>query len=473
MPSDASLLIANGTVVGPDGSVEADVLVRNGSIEAVERGLATTIEADSVDRVIDAVGHWVMPGGIDTHTHLAHPIGRLGVTTADDFYTGTVAAAFGGVTSILDFGLQARGGSLVEARDARRALIEQDAVIDFGFHLIVTDVNDASLEEIRTLIGDGFPSFKVYMTYGDKKIGDDDLIRILEVTGAHGGLVYAHCENDCAVTHLIERHLAEGKTGPAYHAPSRPPEVEAEATNRAIMLAEVADATLCIAHVTSAGAARHVAEARARGARVTAETCPQYLVLDASVYDPDAGCEVAKYVCSPPMREAEHNDALWGALADGSIQQVSSDHAPFRFEGQKTGGCDNFTEIPNGLPGIETRLPILFTEGVAAGRLSRERFVELSATGPAAIFGLERKGRIAPGMDADLIVVDPDRETVVDPSILHSNVDYSPYHGMRLKGFPTWTVSRGEVVIDDGDLRAERGRGALISRSTIDFADQP
>ncbi|MEM7415095.1 MAG: dihydropyrimidinase [Gemmatimonadota bacterium] len=474
MPSSAAtLLIANGTVIGPDGSRSADVLVRGGTIEAVAPSLVDSLDVDSVDRVIDASGHWVMPGGIDTHTHIAHPIGRLGVTTSDDFYTGTVAAAFGGVTSLLDFGLQDLGGSLIQARDERRTLIQQDAIIDFGFHMIVTDVNDASLAEIPTLIGDDFPSFKVYMTYGDKKIDDDDFIRILEVTGAHGGLVYVHCENDSAVTHLIARHLAQGKTGPEYHAPSRPPEVEAEATNRAIMLAELSNASLCIAHVTSEATARHIADARARGAQITAETCPQYLVLDASVYDPTAGCEVAKFVCSPPMRDEGHSDALWTALADGSIQQVSSDHAPFRYEGQKTGGCDNFTEIPNGLPGIETRLPILFTEGVGGGRISRERFVELCATGPAAIFGLERKGRIEAGMDADIIVVDPERETEIDPSILHSNVDYSPYQGMKLRGFPTWTVARGDVIVDEGDLRAERGRGALISRSRIDFANQP
>lgn len=467
-----TLLIRKGTVVSPTHMGEADVLIRDGSIEAVGPALGEALEGD-VERVIDAAGHWVMPGGIDTHTHLAHPIGRLGVTTADDFYTGTVAAAFGGVTSILDFGLQARGGSLVRARDERRALIQADTVIDFGFHMIITDVNEDSLPEIETLISEGFPSFKVYMTYGDKKIGDDDLIRILERTGAHGGLVYAHCENDCAVTHLIDRHLAEGKTGPAYHAPSRPPEVEAEATNRAIMLAEIAGAPLCIAHVTSAGAARHVADARARGAAVTAETCPQYLVLDDSVYDPALGCEVAKFVCSPPMRAAGHRDALWEALAAGSIQQVSSDHAPFRYEGQKTGGCDNFTEIPNGLPGIETRLPILFTEGVVAGRLSPSRFVELTATGPAAIFGLERKGRLDVGMDADVIIVDPERETVVDPAVLHSDVDYSPYQGMRLRGFPSWTISRGEVIVDDGEMVAERGRGRLIERRPISPRDQP
>lgn len=463
------VLISGGTLVTADGSESGDVRIVDGVIEEVGVGLEASDDAE----VIDARGHWVMPGGIDTHTHLAHPIGRLGVTTADDFYTGTVAAAFGGVTTILDFGLQPQGGSLTAARDDRLALIARDAVIDYGFHMIVTDVNDSVLAEMSSLINSGFPSFKVYMTYGDKKIGDDDLIRLLEVAGSEGGLIYAHCENDCAVTHLIERHLAEGKTGPAYHAPSRPPEVEAEATNRAIMLAEVAGAPICIAHVTSAGAARHVAEARARGAFVTAETCPQYLVLDDSVYDVGGGCEVAKYVCSPPMRERSHIDALWKALAEEEIQQVSSDHAPFRYEGQKTGGCDDFTTIPNGLPGIETRLPILFTEGVIAGRITPARFVELTSAGPAGIFGIENKGGIQPGLDGDLIVVDPEREVVVDHDMLHSAVDYSPYAGMKLRGFPTWTISRGEVIVRDGEVKAERGRGALVERHPIDATMQP
>jgi dihydropyrimidinase len=464
----SELLIRGGTVVTADSTRDSDVLVRDGRIEAVGSGLT------SDGRVIDAHGHWVMPGGIDTHTHLAHPIGRLGVTTADDFYTGTVAGAFGGVTTILDFGLQGKGESLSVARDRRLGEIEPDAVIDYGFHMIVTDVTESVIEEMAGLVAAGFPSFKVYMTYGDKKIGDDDLILLLEAAAEHGGLIYVHCENDCAVTYLIERHLARGETGPAYHAPSRPPEVEAEATNRAIMLAEVSGAAICIAHVTSAGAAKHVADARARGAHVVAETCPQYLVLDDSVYDPSAGCEVAKFVCSPPMRAPMHGDVLWKALAHGSIQQVSSDHAPFRFEGQKTGGCDDFTKIPNGLPGIETRLPLLFTEGVSKGRISPERFVELTSAGPARIFGMyPRKGTIEPGADADLIVVDPEREVNVGVEVLHSDVDYSPYEGMRLRGFPTWTISRGEVVVSEGELSAERGRGRLVQRGRIEWGDLP
>ena len=470
----SELLIAGGTVVTADRMERADVLVRDGRIAAVGPDLGAGGALHRATPVIDARGHWVMPGGIDTHTHLAHPIDRLGITTADDFYSGTVAGACGGVTTIVDFSLQRRGESLIGARDRRLGEIEPDAVIDYGFHTIVTDVRDDVLAEIPALIEDGFPSFKVYMTYGDKIVDDAGLLRLLEVTGAHGGLVYVHCENDCAVNHLIERHLSAGKTGPAYHAPSRPPAVEAEATHRAIVLAGLAGAPLCVAHVTSSGAARHVADARGRGEPVVAETCPQYLVLDDSVYDPHGGFEVAKFVCSPPMRAAEHRDVLWEALAAGSIQQVSSDHAPFRYEGQKTTGRGNFTRIPNGLPGIETRLPLVFTEGVTTGRISPQRFVEITATNPARIFGLyPRKGTLEVGADADVIVVDPEAELAIDSARLHSAVDYSPYQGLKVRGFPSWTLSRGEVIVERGDPVAPRGRGRLAVRGVIDADTLP
>lgn len=464
----SELLIAGGTVVTADRMEPADILIRDGRIADVGQNLTTEGE------VLDASRHWVMPGGIDTHTHLAHPIDRLGITTADDFHTGTVAGACGGVTTIIDFSLQRRGETLALARDRRLGEIAPDAVIDYGFHTIVTDVRDDVIAEVPELIEGGFPSFKVYMTYGDKIVNDDGLLRLLEATGANGGLVYVHCENDCAVTYLINQHLSDGKTGPAYHAPSRPPVVEAEATHRAIMLAGVVNAPLCIAHVTSSGAAGHVAAARERGEPVVAETCPQYLVLDETVYDPCGGFEVAKFVCSPPMRAAEHHDALWSALADGSIQQVSSDHAPFRYHDQKTTGRGNFTRIPNGLPGIETRLPLVFAGGVSTGLISPQRFVELASTNPARIFGMyPRKGTLDAGADADVIVVDPEAETEIDAARLHSAVDYSPFQGMRVSGFPTWTISRGEIIVDRGEAVAERGRGRLAERGRIDPAALP
>lgn len=461
-------MLRGGLVITADGRRAADVLIRDGRIAEVAPGLETH------GQVLDVSGHWVMPGGIDTHTHLAHPIDRLGVTTADDFHVGTVAAACGGVTTILDFGLQRRGERLTDARDRRMREIEPDAVIDYGFHMIVTDVRSEVLNEIPAMIDSGFPSFKIYMTYGDKKVDDHALLQVLLATAKHGGIVYAHCENDCAVTHLIQRHLDAGLTGPAYHAPSRPPAVEAEATNRAIMLAEVAGSPICIAHVTSSGAAEHVEAARTRGAAVVAETCPQYLVLTDDVYDPDGGFEVAKYVCSPPMRGHGHAQDLWRRLVVGGIQQVSSDHAPFRFRDQKTKGRRDFTRIPNGLPGIETRLPLVFTRVDRADGITAEQFVALTSTNPARIFGLyPTKGSLQPGADADLVVVDPERETVIDWERLHSAVDYSPFQGMRVRGFPTWTLSRGEIVVREGEPQARRGRGRLVRRSRIGPGDLP
>ncbi len=433
----SDLLIRGGTLVSATETRVADLLVRDGCIAEVGSRLETS------GRVIEAGGHLVMPGGIDTHVHLHHPIDRLGIRTADDFYTGTVAAACGGVTTIIDFALQRRGESLLEARDHRLAEMRDDAVVDYSVHMIITDVRADVLAEMPQLIADGFPSFKIYMTYADKIVHDDALIRVLEVAAAHGGLVYLHCENDCAITHLIRQHLARGETAPLFHALSRPPEVEAEATYRAIMLAGLAGASVCIAHVTSADAAAHVASARDRGRQVVCETCPQYLVLAEDVYDPAHGFEAAKFVCSPPIRPPEHREALWRALQDGSIQQLASDHAPFRFSDQKTQGRDDFTRIPNGVPGIETRLPLLFTEGVHAGRITMQRFVELTATNPAKIFGMyPQKGSLDIGADADLIIVDPDRTDEIDVAALHSAIDYNPFQGMTVRGIPTWTVSR-------------------------------
>ncbi len=459
------LLIRGGTLVTAADSKQADVLVRDGKIAETGAGLQTA------GRVLDASGQLVMPGGIDTHVHLSHPVDRLRITTADDFYTGTVAAACGGVTTIVDFALQRRGESLSQARDRR---IQQDAaghpVIDYGFHIIVTDVRDDVLDEIPTLVGEGFPSFKLLMTYSDKKVDDTALLRVMERTAQHGGLAYIHCENDAAVTHLIQRCLSRGESGPVFHARSRPPQVEAEAANRAIMLAELMGAPLCVAHVTCAGAATHVATARLQGQPVVSETCPQYLTLTEDVYDPSRGFESAKYVCSPPIRAPEHREALWEAVTRGEIQQVASDHSPFRYGDQKTQGRDDFTRIPNGVPGIETRLPLLFTGGVHAGRFSANRFVELVSTNPAKIFGMyPRKGSLEIGADADVIVLDPAREVEIDHTKLHSAMDYSPYQGTRVRGFPTWTISRGEIIAERGQPDAERGRGQLVQRSPVEL----
>lgn len=467
----SDLLIKGGTLVDAAGSVAGDLLIRDSHIAA--RGPAATEQANGAPEM-DATGLLVMPGGIDTHTHMAHPIDRMGITTADDFHTGTVAAACGGVTTIIDFALQRKGDRLADVMERRLDEVAVDAVVDYGLHMIVTDVRDDVLAELPELVAAGHPSFKIYMTYADKVVHDRELLRVLEAAANGGGLVYLHCENDCAVNHLIHRFLDAGHTEPEYHARSRPPQVEAEATSRAILLAEVVGAPVCIAHVTSAEAAEVVARARQRGIAVAAETCPQYLVLTEDRYHDDGDFQAAKYVCSPPLRPGGHPEALWSALEDGSLQQVSSDHAPFRFADQKTQGRDNFTRIPNGLPGVETRMPLLFSEGVSKGRISASRFVELTSTNPARIFGLyPQKGSLKVGADADLVFFDPEAEAVIDATDLHSAVDYNPFEGMALKGLPVLTVSRGEVVARDGEPTAVRGRGRRVERSPISPATLP
>ena len=464
------ILIKGGTIVTADRMERADVLIEDGRIAAIgpdRQAFDRQAFERRGGRILDARGHWVMPGGIDTHTHLAHPIDRLGVTTADDFHTGTVAAACGGVTAIIDFSLQRRGESMLHARDRRLAEIEPDAIIDYSFHTIVTDVREDVIDEIPVLIEDGFPSFKVYMTYGDKIVDDAGLLRLLEVGGANGGLVYAHCENDCAVTWLIERHLAAGKTGPAFHAPSRPPEVEAEATQRAIMLARLVDAPLCIAHVTSAGAARHVAEARAAGAPVVAETCPQYLFIDETALE-QPNFEGGKYVYTPPPRPKEHQDHLWQALRSDMLSVVSTDHCPFRWQGQKTLGQDDFSKIPNGGVGIENRLHMLHHFGVREGRISLNRMVELVSTAPAKFFGLyPKKGTIAVGADADIVVWDPEKPFTVSAQTHHSNSDYTLFEGTEVVGAPEVVLVRGQTIAEDGELVAEPGAGEFVRRAAF------
>ncbi len=466
MPSET--LLTGGTLVTAVDSRTGDLLIRDGKIAEVGTGLTSS------GRTLDVSGHLVLPGGIDTHVHHSHPIKHLDIETADDFHTGTVAAACGGVTAIIDFALQQKGDTLVETRDRRLPAVEDKAVIDYGLHIIVTDVRDESLAEIPQLVEEGFPSFKMMMTYAGKKVDDAGLLRVFEVVARSGGICYLHCENDAAITHLIKAHTSRGETGPYYHAQSRPPQAEAEATHRAICLAELAGAPICIAHVTNAGAVSHIRAARERDLPVVAETCPHYLTLTDRVYDPSSGFEAAKYVCSPPMREDKHRDALWTALQEGALQQVASDHAPFRYSDQKTLGRDDFTRIPNGLPGIETRVPLVFTNGVKTGLLSINRFVELVSTNPAKIFGLyPTKGSLEVGADADLIVIDPDREVEIDHAVLHSAMDYSPYEGMTVSGFPTWTISRGEIIVDRWQPLAERGRGLLVKRTPINRDDLP
>jgi dihydropyrimidinase len=454
------LLLSGGTLATATESVEADLLIRDGKIALIGRDLATDGEKRDVSGLL------VMPGGIDTHVHLEHPIERLGVVTGDDFYTGTVAAACGGTTTIIDFALQKKGESIAEALSRRRGQAEK-CVIDYGLHVILTDVRDDVLAEIPHFIKEGYTSYKLFTTFGDKYLDDEAIIKVFEKTSAGGALAYMHCENDAACRHFVSAALKRGDTGPPGHRDGRPPLTEAEAVNRAIALAVMLDATVCIAHVTSKEALEVITSWRSKGARVNCETCTQYLTLTDEKLGPELGFEAAKYVCTPPLRAADHLESLWIGIERGGIQQVSSDHSSFTFKDREM-GRDNFTRIPNGLAGIETRLPILFSDGVVTGRISLNRFVELTATNPAKIFGLfPQKGTLAVGADADIVVMDPEKEWVVDYKKLHQAVDYSPYEGKELKGAPVLTLSRGEAVAENQEPQMERGRGRFLARQPV------
>ncbi|MGI9626147.1 MAG: dihydropyrimidinase [Longimicrobiales bacterium] len=465
--SSPRTLIAGGTLVTAERAVPGDLLIVDGLIAESGGNLKSS---QNVARTIDATGMLVMPGGVDTHVHLAHPIDSLGITTADGFFAGSRAGACGGVTTFIDFALQRKGESLHAAVERRVAEIRPEAVTDFSVHVIITDVRPETLAEIPELIGEGFPSIKLFMTYGDKRVSDDDMLRVLEVTGPAGGLVFVHCENDAIVSHLRHQFFHDGRTGPHYHALSRPALAEEEAVNRVAAVAKIVGAPVFIGHVTTAGAVDTIRRARADGQPVFGETCPHYLTLTDDVFAEGAGFEAAKFVCSPPMRNASHQAAVWKGLEDGTLTQVTSDHAPFRFEGQKTLGRDDFRDIPNGLPGIETRLPLLYRAGVVEGRLTPSQFVQLVSTGPARLFGLyPHKGSLEDGAHADVVLFDPDKTGRVRAKELHSEVDYSPYEGMELHGQPVLTLSRGEVVWDGRETHGGRGRGRLANRSPLDL----
>ena len=451
-------LIRNGTIVTAVDTYRGDVLVEGETIATI--GTTLAIEAD---RVIDAAGKYVLPGGIDVHTHLDMPFG--GTTSADDFESGTIAAAFGGTTSIVDFAIQYKGESLHRAWEnwARRA--EGKAAIDYGFHMIVTDLTDQVEEEMDTLVSEGITSFKLFMAYrGALMLDDGSIFRALLRTGKNGGTICMHAENGDVIDVLVRRALAEGRTAPKFHALTRPPIAEAEATYRAICLSEMAEVPIYIVHLSSAEALRHVSEARDRGLPTFAETCPQYLFLSYDNYE-EPGFDGAKYVMSPPLRPKAGQPALWRALACGDLQAISTDHCPFCMKEQKELGRGNFAKIPNGAPGIETRMSLVYDGGVRAGHISLNRFVELTSTSPAKIFGLyPRKGTIAPGADADIVVFDPERKVTLSAKTLHMKVDYNPYEGRQVTGAPDVVLSRGRVIVEGSRFVGRAGDGAFIKR---------
>jgi dihydropyrimidinase len=456
-------LLRGGTVVTATDLYRGDVLIEDEKISAVIAPGGLIPEGGQIP-VIDASGKYVIPGGIDVHTHLDMPFG--GTTSADDFESGTVAAAHGGTTSVVDFAIQYRGQTLRHALDTWMKKAEGKAAIDYGFHMIVTELSDSVEREMDALVREGVTSFKLFMAYpGVFMLDDGSIFRALLRTRENGGTICMHAENGGVIDVLVKKALAEGKTAPKYHALTRPARAEGEATHRAIALAEMAGVPIYIVHLSAAEALEMVTQARDRGLPAYAETCPQYLFLSDDNYE-ESGFDGAKYVMSPPLRPKETQDRLWRGLASNDLQAVSTDHCPFCMKEQKELGRDDFSKIPNGAPGIETRMSLVFDGGVRTGKIGLNRFVELTSTSPAKIFGLfPRKGTVAPGSDADLVVFDPNRKVTLSAKTLHMKVDYNPYEGREVTGAADTVLSRGRVVVEDGKFVGKAGAGSFLKRS--------
>ena len=459
-----SILIRGGTVVTAEGTLDADVLIEGEKIAAVLARPAAEGLQTSADEVVDAAGKYVIPGGIDGHTHMEMPFG--GTFSVDTFATGTTAAAWGGTTTIIDFAVQAKGTSLLATLDKWHAKAAGNCAIDYGFHMIVSDVNDATLKEMESCMGSGVTSFKMFMAYpGVFYATDGEILLAMQQASKIGATIMMHAENGIAIDQLVLQAIEAGRTDPVYHGLTRPPELEGEATSRAITLAKVADCPLYIVHLSAAHALQAVAEARDAGQNVFAETCPQYLYLTLDdLARPDF--EGAKFVCSPPLRTPDHGAALWRGLRTNDLSIVSTDHCPFCFKDQKELGRGDFAKIPNGIPGVEHRMDLLH-QGVVAGEITLPRWVETCSTTPARMFGLyPRKGTIAVGSDADIVVYDPAARQTLSAGTHHMNVDYSAYEGMEITGKVAVTISRGRVVVADGGNSAAP-RGTVASCRAI------
>jgi dihydropyrimidinase len=455
-----SVLIQNGTIVNADSTVRADLLIDGETIKEIRTG----IPASAAQTVVDATGLLLLPGGIDAHTHLDMPFG--GSKSADDFETGTRAAAIGGTTTIVDFAIQARGTKMRTALDTWWRKAEGKACIDYGLHMIVTDLPDAGLEDMDDMVREGVASFKLFMAYPNVLMVDDATIfKALKQTSKNGALVCMHAENGSVIDVIVQQALAEGKTAPIYHALTRPTRAEAEAVHRAIAMAEMAGVPIYIVHLSSEDALNQVREARDRGLPAFAETCPQYLLLSIEDNMADTGWEGAKYVFTPPLRERRNQPKLWDGLRTDNLQVVSTDHCPFCFEDQKVLGKDDFTKIPNGGPGIENRLQLLHHYGVGQGNLTLNRFVEIVSTAPARIFGMyPNKGILAPGSDADIVLWDPAAEHTISAATHHMRVDYSMFEGFRVRGNARDVYSRGELIVSLGAFVGKPGRGNYLRR---------
>ena len=450
-------LIKNGRVVTAVDDYTADVLIDGETISVIGKSL--DIEAD---KVIDATGKLVIPGGIDPHTHMELPFG--GTQSSDDFFTGTRAAAFGGTTTIIDFAVQYKGESMIQAVDNWHKKGDGKCAIDYSFHLITTDFEDKNVEEMHTLMDEGVTSFKLFMAYpGVFLVDDATIFRAMSAAGERGGLICMHAENGIVINEIIKRALAQGRTAPKWHALTRPTIAEAEGVHRAIAIAEMAETPVYIVHLSCADALNKVREARDRGIQAFAETCPQYLFRNLDDYGD--GWDGAKYVFTPPLREKHNNAELWKGLKMDDLQIISTDHCPFCMKEQKELGKDDFSKIPNGAPGVENRMALIYNGGVAENRISLNRFVELTSTAAAKMFGLfPKKGTIAIGSDADIVIFDPNQEHTFGVENEHMNVDYSTYEGWQVKGKVETVLSRGHVVIENGEHTGKAGDGQFLKR---------
>jgi len=449
-------LITNGQIITATDNYKADILIDGETIDTI--GAKLDIDADVK---IDAAGKYVIPGGIDPHTHMELPFG--GTTAADDFRTGTIAAAHGGTTSIIDFAVQYKGESLLQGVDNWHKKAEGKCAIDYGFHLITTELEDKQIEEMYTVMDEGVTSFKMFMAYpGVFLVDDATIFRAMSAAGGRGGLICMHAENGIVINEIIKRALEKGHTAPKYHALTRPTVAEAEGVHRAIAIAEMAEAPVYIVHLSCADALNQVREARDRGIPAFAETCPQYLFLSIDDYGEDFNG--AKYVMTPPLRERSNQAELWKGLKMDDLQVISTDHCPFCMKEQKELGKDDFTKIPNGAPGVEHRVSLIYN-GVVENRISLNRFVELTSTAAAKMFGLfPKKGTIAVGSDADIVIFDPNKDQTISVKTHHMNVDYSAYEGKTIRGVVETVLSRGSVVIDQGAFKGKSGNGRFLKR---------
>lgn len=460
-----SVLLKGGTVVSATGRCAADVYAEGDQITAIGSNLDYP-----ADEIVDAAGKYILPGAIDPHTHISMPF--MGTHAQDDYQTGTIAAACGGVTTVVDFDLQQKGETLLEAIERKKSWAEDKVAVDYSLHPAVMDPRPDVIEEVKkACLEYGTPSFKIFMVY-DFRVDDATMIKLLEETKKYGGLVQVHAENVYIIQHMNEVLAKEGKLAPYYHAASRPNIAEEEAIARAAKMVELTDSRIYIVHLSSKEGLWKVKEARDRGIDVYAETCPQYLLLDEARYkEPDfAG---AKYVMSPPLRTAGSNAALWQGLKGGDLQVVATDHCPFDFNGKKDMfGKDDYKKIPNGAPGIETLLLLLHSEGVVKGRISLERMVDVLCTGTARMFGLKDKGEITVGKDADMVVFDPDQKFTITQNKLHMNVDYTPFEGFEITGMPHLVYSRGKKVAQwngkQVEFVGEVGRGRFVKREPFE-----